>query len=69
MRKAQVWKEFAGLWRVQIGDLLLPDSVVARSPLSESGWFLRLKDGPYGHGWVELLVDRTKHVRNIKETS
>lgn len=36
---------------------------LARSPLSESGWFQR---GPFG-GWVELSADRTRRVTNIKE--
>lgn len=39
---------------------------LARSPLSESGWFLRY-DGPFG-GWMELSADRTGRVTNIKET-
>lgn len=38
---------------------------LARSPLSESGWFMR-QDGPFG-GWRELHADRTRRVTNIKE--
>lgn len=39
----------------------------ARGELSESGWFLRPKGGPFG-GWVELSADRTKYITNIRET-
>ena len=38
---------------------------LTRSGLSESGWFQRLKGGAF-RGWVELSVDRTKHVTNIR---
>lgn len=38
----------------------------ARGELSESGWFLRAKVGPFS-GWVELTADRTKYVTNIRE--
>lgn len=41
---------------------------LARGELSESGWFDRLKDGPF-RNWVELSADRAKHVTNIRETS
>lgn len=39
---------------------------LARGELSESGWFDRLKDGPF-RNWVELSADRSKHVTNIRE--
>lgn len=56
MRKAQVWKEFAGLWRVQIGDLLLPDSVVARCATHAEAMFL-----------AQLLADPHEYLRAAQE--
>lgn len=40
---------------------------LTRSGLSESGWFQRAKGGSF-RGWMELSADRTKYVKNIKET-
>ena len=48
------------------GDYAGTRSELARSELSESGWFQRPKDDPFG-GWMELPVDRTKYVTNIRE--
>lgn len=56
MRKAQVWKEFAGLWRVQIGDLLFPDSVVARCATHAEAMFL-----------AQLLADPHEYIRAAQE--
>lgn len=39
---------------------------LARSALSESGWFQRAK-GELFSGWVELPADRTRRVTNIRE--
>lgn len=48
------------------GDYARTRLELARGELSESGWFDRLKDGPF-RNWVELSVDRAKHVTNIRE--
>lgn len=39
---------------------------LARSPLSESGWFQRTKDGPF-RNWAELSAGRIKNITNIQE--
>lgn len=39
---------------------------LARSPISKSGWFQRLKGGPF-RNWVELSTGRIEYVKNIRE--
>lgn len=49
-----------------IGDEVGTRRELARSPLSESGWFLRAKGAPF-RGWMELTADRTKYIKSIRE--
>lgn len=50
------------------GDYVGMRRELARSPLSESGWFQRIQDNA-PRRWVELSASETYKVTNIKETS
>lgn len=56
MRKARVWKEFTGLWRVQRGDLLFPGSVYAGCTTHAEAMFL-----------AQLLADPHEYLRAAQE--
>ena len=49
------------------GDYVGMRRELARSPLSESGWFQRIKDNA-PRKWTELPETETNNVTNIKET-
>ena len=48
------------------GDYVGMRRELARSPLSESGWFQRVKDNP-PRRWTELPASETNNVKNIQE--
>lgn len=49
------------------GDYVGMRRELARSPLSESGWFQRIQDNA-PRRWTELPASETRNVTNIKET-
>lgn len=56
MRKARVWKDFTGLWRVQIGSLLFPGGVYAQCATHAEAMFL-----------AQLLADPHEYLRAAQE--